>query len=170
MKILTSVSVPVLSEQMTETEPNVSTVFNDLHRTLFCRMMLAVMVRPAVRAMGKPSGMKAMATLTQLTMRVGTEIQPGWAVRSQAPLRANVNDPATDGGRPTGGAASTYQTTNTMVIMVIMMEVMMATKYRISRSRVVILLLGSLVSVAMRPKTVRSPVFTTRPTHDPVVQ
>lgn len=73
---------------MTETEPSVSTVFKDLHRTLFCRMMLAVMVRPAVRAMGKPSGMKAMATLTQLTMSVGTEIQPGWAVLSQAPLKS----------------------------------------------------------------------------------
>lgn len=35
------------------------------------------MVKLAVRAIGKPSGIKAMATLTQSTISVGTLIQPG---------------------------------------------------------------------------------------------
>lgn len=74
---LTLVSVPVLSEQMTDTDPRVSTVLSDLHRILFLRIMLALMVRLAVRAMGRPSGMKATATETHETMRVGTLIQPG---------------------------------------------------------------------------------------------
>lgn len=74
---LTLVSVPVLSEQMTDTEPSVSTVLSDLHRILFLRIILALMVRLAVRAMGRPSGMKATATDTHETMRVGTLIQSG---------------------------------------------------------------------------------------------
>jgi hypothetical protein len=69
--------VPVLSEQMTETDPSVSTVLRDLHRILFLRIMFALMVKLAVRAMGRPSGMKAMATDTQATIRVGTLIQSG---------------------------------------------------------------------------------------------
>jgi hypothetical protein len=73
----TFVRVPVLSEQMTETAPRVSTVFKDLHKILFLRMRLAVIVRLAVKAMGRPSGMKAIATLTQSTIKVGTLIQPG---------------------------------------------------------------------------------------------
>jgi hypothetical protein len=59
---------------MTETEPSVSTVFNDLHRIWFFFIRLAVIVRPAVMAIGRPSGMKAIATLTQLTIKVGTLI------------------------------------------------------------------------------------------------
>lgn len=86
LKLLTSVRVPVLSEQMTETEPRVSTVFRDLHRTLCFRIRFAVIVRPAVNAIGKPSGMNAMATLTQSTIRVGTLIQSGWTLLSHAPL------------------------------------------------------------------------------------
>jgi hypothetical protein len=73
----TFVRVPVLSEQMTDTAPSVSTVFKDLQRILFLRMRLAVMVRLAVKAIGRPSGMKAIATLTQSTIRVGTLIQSG---------------------------------------------------------------------------------------------
>jgi hypothetical protein len=73
----TFVRVPVLSEQMTDTAPRVSTVFKDLQRILFLRMRLAVMVRLAVKAIGRPSGMKAIATLTQSTIRVGTLIQSG---------------------------------------------------------------------------------------------
>ena len=70
-------SVPVLSEQMTLTAPRVSTVFKDLQRILFLRMRLAVMVRDAVNAIGRPSGMKAIATETQSTISVGTLIQEG---------------------------------------------------------------------------------------------
>lgn len=75
------VRVPVLSEQITLTEPRVSTVFNDLHRILFRRIMFAVIVNDAVKAIGRPSGMKAMATDTQSTISVGTLIQPGWLLR-----------------------------------------------------------------------------------------
>jgi hypothetical protein len=58
----TLVKVPVLSEQMTETAPSVSTVLRDLQRTWLLFMMFAVMVNEAVRAIGNPSGMKATAT------------------------------------------------------------------------------------------------------------
>jgi hypothetical protein len=93
--ILFFVRVPVLSEQMTETEPRVSTVFSDLHRILFFRMIFATMVKDVVRAMGNPSGMtaqyqrgldicatkeehlQATAAETQLTIRRGTSIQVG---------------------------------------------------------------------------------------------
>ena len=44
-KILAFVRVPVLSEHITVTDPSVSTVFSDLHNTLFFFMILAVMVR-----------------------------------------------------------------------------------------------------------------------------
>jgi hypothetical protein len=77
----TIVRVPVLSEQMTLTEPRVSTVLRDLQRTLFWRMILAVMVSEAVKAIGRPSGMNAMATETQSTISVGTLIQPGCFLR-----------------------------------------------------------------------------------------
>jgi len=43
-------------------------------------------VKLAVTAIGRPSGMKATATETQSTMRVGTEIQEGYAFLSQAAL------------------------------------------------------------------------------------
>jgi len=76
-KVLTSVRVPVLSEQMIDTAPKVSTVLSDLQRTLFLRIMLALMVRLAVRATGSPSGIKATATETQSTISVGTLIQSG---------------------------------------------------------------------------------------------
>jgi hypothetical protein len=68
----TFVKVPVLSEQMVLTEPKVSTVLSDLQRILFFFMICAVIVKLAVTAMGKPSGMNATATLTQSTMSVGT--------------------------------------------------------------------------------------------------
>jgi hypothetical protein len=45
MRALAFVRVPVLSEQITVTDPSVSTVFNDLHNTLFFFMIFAVMVR-----------------------------------------------------------------------------------------------------------------------------
>jgi hypothetical protein len=80
------VNVPVLSEQMTDTEPRVSTVFRDLHRILFLRIRFAVMVRLAVKAIGSPSGINAMATLTQSTMSVGTLIHEGCFFRRYAAL------------------------------------------------------------------------------------
>jgi hypothetical protein len=75
------VRVPVLSEQITLTDPRVSTVLSDLQRILFFRMIFAVIVRDAVRAIGKPSGMKAIATETQSTINRGTLIQPGYDFR-----------------------------------------------------------------------------------------
>lgn len=82
----TLVNVPVLSEQMTETEPSVSTVFNDLQSILFFLMMLATIVKLVVSAMGRPSGIKATAADTQLTISRGTLIQSGWSFRSHAAL------------------------------------------------------------------------------------
>ena len=55
--LLTRVSVPVLSVQMTVTEPRVSTVFRDLQRTLFFFIRLAVIVKLLATAIGRPSGM-----------------------------------------------------------------------------------------------------------------
>lgn len=75
-----------MSEQITLTDPRVSTVFNDLQRILFWRMMLAVIVKEAVKAIGRPSGMKAIATETQSTIRVATLIQLGWTLRRYAAL------------------------------------------------------------------------------------
>ena len=83
---LTLVMVPVLSEQMTDTAPRVSTVLRDLHRILFFLIMLATMVRDDVRAIGSPSGMKATAALTQDTIRSGTSIQLEWSFLSHAAL------------------------------------------------------------------------------------
>jgi hypothetical protein len=71
---------------MTETDPSVSTVFNDLQRIWFVCIILALMVMLAVRATGRPSGMKATATDTQEMMRLGTLIQPGYSFRSQVAL------------------------------------------------------------------------------------
>jgi hypothetical protein len=48
--------------------------------------MLALMVKLAVSATGSPSGMKATATDTQLTMRLGTLIQSGYCTLNQAAL------------------------------------------------------------------------------------
>jgi hypothetical protein len=77
MRVITLVKVPVLSEQMTETAPRVSTVLRDLHRILFFLMMFATIVRELVNAIGRPSGMNATAALTQETIRSGTSIQSG---------------------------------------------------------------------------------------------
>lgn len=84
--ILTLVRVPVLSEHIVLTDPRVSTVLRDLHRILFFFMMLAVIVRLAVTAIGRPSGMNATATLTQSTINMETVIQLGWSLRSHVAL------------------------------------------------------------------------------------
>jgi hypothetical protein len=73
----TFVKVPVLSEQITDTVPSVSTVFRDLHKILFFFIKFAVIVKLAVKAIGRPTGIKAIATLTQSTINVGTLIQSG---------------------------------------------------------------------------------------------
>jgi hypothetical protein len=62
--------------QITDTALRVSTVFKDLHKILFLRMRFAVMVRLAVKAIRRLLRMKAIATLTQSTIKVGTLIQP----------------------------------------------------------------------------------------------
>ena len=79
--------MPVLSEQITDTEPRVSTVLRLLHKILFFRMIFAVIVSVEVTAIGSPSGINAMATLTQDTIRVGTEIQLGYFVRMYPALK-----------------------------------------------------------------------------------
>jgi hypothetical protein len=80
------VRVPVLSEQIVLTEPRVSTVLSDLHKMLFFFITAAVIVKLAVTAIGRPSGMNATATDTQSTIRRDTEIQSGWSFRSHAAL------------------------------------------------------------------------------------
>jgi hypothetical protein len=56
--------VLVLLEQITLIEPRVSTVLRDLQRTLFWRTMLAMMVSEAVKAIGRPSRINAIAIET----------------------------------------------------------------------------------------------------------
>lgn len=58
----------------------------------------------------------------------------------------------------------------TIAIIVNMIEQMIITKLRISRSNVDMPVFGSLVIFAMRPKTVLSPVATTTPRPDPETQ
>lgn len=110
-------------------------------------MMLAVMVREAVTAIGSPSGMNATATDTQSTIKIGTVIQPGCDLRSHE-----------------------AQTITTIRIIVTIRQTMMATKIKISFCRGVRPAFGALVSFAMRPNTVRSPVSTTRPQAWPETQ
>jgi hypothetical protein len=71
---------------MTLTAPRVSTVFKDLQRILFFLIRFAVIVRDAVKAIGRPSGMKAIATETQSTISVGTLMNPGCFGRRYAAL------------------------------------------------------------------------------------
>lgn len=80
---------------MTDTEPSVSTVLRDLQRIFCFRIMLALMVMLAVRATGRPSGMKATATETHDMMRLGTLIQSGYFFRSHVALStlASINRP-----------------------------------------------------------------------------
>jgi len=77
---------------MTDTAPRVSTVFKDLQRILFLLISFAVIVRLAVKAIGRPSGMNAIPTLTQSTIRVATLIQSGWSFRSHEALEDGQRD------------------------------------------------------------------------------
>ena len=49
-----------------------------------------MIVKLAVRAIGRPSGINAMATLTQSIISVGTLIQSGWSLRSQEVLNREL--------------------------------------------------------------------------------
>lgn len=89
---LTVVSVPVLSEQIIETAPRVSTVLSDLHKILLVRIMFALMVILDVRAIGRPSGIKATATDTQSTIKVGTSIHSGYTFLSQEALYKCISE------------------------------------------------------------------------------
>lgn len=149
---------------MTDTAPRVSTVLRDLQRTLFFRIILALIVRLAVNATGRPSGMKATATETQSTMSVGTLIQLGYSLLSQAALRISVNIFS----RYIGCCA--YQRMMTRIIIKPMIEQMIYTKFRTSLSSVDKPVLGSLVSLAILPKTVRFPVATTMAMQVPETQ
>lgn len=51
--------VPVLSEQITSTDPSVSTVGSDLTSTFCFDICFATIVRVIVTAIGRPSGMNA---------------------------------------------------------------------------------------------------------------
>jgi hypothetical protein len=161
----TFVKVPVLSEQMTDTAPSVSTVFSDLHKILFFLIKLAVIVKLAVKAIGRPSGMKAIATLTQSTINVGTLIQSGCWTRSHEALgsRQSVKDLDVD-------RMITHQTIITTRIMDNIMEQIKTTNRRTSFSKVVRPVFGSPVSFAILPKTVESPVETTMPVALPAMQ
>jgi hypothetical protein len=127
-------------------------------------MRLAVMVRDAVSAMGRPSGIKAIATETQSTIRVGTLIQPGCDLRKYAAPEI-VNPIIYD-----GAAIERLQTMITMIIITSIIEQMIATKFKISLSRGVKPVLGVLVIFAILPKTVLSPVETTIPMPLPDIQ
>jgi hypothetical protein len=120
--IVTLVRVPVLSEQIVLTEPRVSTVLRDLHRILFFFMMLAVIVRLAVTAIGRPSGMKATATLTQSTIKIDTVIQLGWSFRSHVALENVLVSASFESDR------TPYQTIMTMTTIVSMIATIVATK------------------------------------------
>jgi hypothetical protein len=148
---------------MTLTDPSVSTVFRDLQRILFLRIIFAVMVKDAVKAIGRPSGMNAMATETQSTINVGTLIQDGCFLRTYAALLQLVDNHHQWTGL-------TDQTIMTTTIIVTMMEQIMITKLRISRSRGVIPVFGAFVIFAILPKTVASPVDTTIPRPLPEMQ
>jgi hypothetical protein len=125
-------------------------------------MRFAVMVRDAVNAMGRPSGIKAIATDTQSTIKVGTLIHPGCSFRRYAALKQSV--PFFHAG------LEPYQTIMIRMIMVNMMEQMTITKLRTSLSKVVMPVLGALVIFAIFPKTVESPVETTTPMPLPETQ
>lgn len=78
--------MPVLSEQITDTDPNVSTVLSDLQRIFCLRIILALIVMLAVSATGRPSGTKATATDTHDMIKLGTLIQSGCSFRNHVAL------------------------------------------------------------------------------------
>mmetsp|Transcript_14921 Transcript_14921/g.34290 ORF Transcript_14921/g.34290 Transcript_14921/m.34290 type:complete len:251 (-) Transcript_14921:49-801(-) len=84
--ILPSVSVPVLSEQITEAEPKVSTAANFRTSTFFLTMSEHPMEREMVTQSGMPSGIAATANVTEMRIMYNHAGLPGFAgsVRSSA--------------------------------------------------------------------------------------
>merc|ERR1719506_2481354 len=64
MVILPSVSVPVLSEQITDADPSVSTAARRRTSTFWCTMAAQPMEREMVTQSGMPSGIAATARVT----------------------------------------------------------------------------------------------------------
>lgn len=60
------VSVPVLSEQITEVQPRVSTEGNDLTMAFFLAIRRVPKAKQVVITAGKPSGMAATAKATAI--------------------------------------------------------------------------------------------------------
>lgn len=60
------VNVPVLSEQMTEVQPKVSTDGSDLTMAFFLAILLVPKAKQVVMTAGKPSGMAATARATAI--------------------------------------------------------------------------------------------------------
>lgn len=159
------VNVPVLSEQINVTEPSVSTVARDLQRILFFFITAAVMVRQVVRVIGRPSGMNATATLTQLTINIGTLIHPSCFFRSQVALVDRLEPfPKKTVQQATNQRMQTSVTKNTTRLTIITMNL------RISFCRVVRPFRGWDDNFAMRPKTVSSAVPIQSPTAVPETQ
>jgi hypothetical protein len=124
-----------------------------------------VIVKLAVKAIGRPTGIKAIATLTQSTINVGTLIQSGCRTRSHEALgcRRLVKDSNVD-------YIITHQTITITIIMESIMKHIRTTNRRTSLSKVVSPVFGSPVSFAILPKTVESPVETTMPIALPAMQ
>lgn len=180
--ILFFVRVPVLSEQMTETDPSVSTVFSDLQRILFLRIMLATIVKLVVSAMGRPSGMTGsrMSVYVQRVQALDTHTSNSGRnaahdkLRYVDPIRMRFPQPC----RPEKceyrsaqlSANHTYQSTMMRITTQNIKAEMMRMKRRISFWSGVISVLGSEVSFAIRPKMVLSPVETQTPMQLPETQ
>ncbi len=60
------VKVPVLSEQITDVQPNVSTDGNDLTIAFFAAIRLVPKAKHVVMTAGKPSGIAATAKATAI--------------------------------------------------------------------------------------------------------
>merc|ERR1712076_87205 len=73
MVIFPSVKVPVLSEQITDAEPNVSTAANFRTRTSFFTMSEHPIEREIVTQSGIPSGIAATARVTAMRIMYNHE-------------------------------------------------------------------------------------------------
>mmetsp|Transcript_21555 Transcript_21555/g.71306 ORF Transcript_21555/g.71306 Transcript_21555/m.71306 type:complete len:240 (+) Transcript_21555:3140-3859(+) len=131
------VSVPVLSEQMHDVDPSVSTPSKFLTMTFFVYMRFAVSVRHTVTVASSPSG--TLATMMPI-MKTSDAIS-SWPMASDA----QKND------------------TPRMMAMAEMMRM----KRWISLLMGVCSASVDSASLAMRPMTVSSAILTTRPRHDP---
>jgi hypothetical protein len=126
--------------------------------------MFAVIVSDAVKAIGRPSGINAIATETQSTMSVGTLMNPGCFGRKYVALIV------LDQLKNEQIWQCAYQTIITTIIIVNIIEQIIITKLRISLSKGVKPIFGALVILAIFPNTVESPVDTTTPIPLPDIQ